>query len=173
MGLDLSVQGLAMRRRRRTFTAEFRAEVALAALIGDKTLPQIANTYGLTITQVSQFRKLAVERLPRLFCEDPMPITTRPLGLELVDRVLAKLTAREREVLEVVTKGLNQREAGELLGISRRTVEVHKRRIMAKLQVNSVSELIRFVLKGDRPRRELESSLTSPEVGMTQDHHRR
>ncbi|NDG19455.1 MAG: DNA-binding response regulator [Betaproteobacteria bacterium] len=84
-----------------------------------------------------------------------------------------KLTVREREVLEVVTKGLNQREAGELLGISRRTVEVHKRRIMAKLQVNSVSELIRFVLKGDRPRRELESSLTSPEVGMTQDHHRR
>ncbi|NDH34336.1 MAG: transposase, partial [Betaproteobacteria bacterium] len=106
MGLDLSVQGLAMRRRRRTFTAEFRAEVALAALKGDKTLPQIASMYGLTTTQVSKFRKLAVERLPRLFCEDPMPITTRPLGLELVDRVLAKLTAREREVLEVVTKGL-------------------------------------------------------------------
>ncbi|NDD95818.1 MAG: LuxR family transcriptional regulator [Betaproteobacteria bacterium] len=53
---------------------------------------------------------------------------------------------REREVLEVVTKGLNQSEAGELLGISRRTVEVHKRRIMAKLHVNSVSELIRFAL---------------------------
>ncbi|NCY08439.1 MAG: LuxR family transcriptional regulator [Betaproteobacteria bacterium] len=84
-----------------------------------------------------------------------------------------KLAVREREVLEVVTKGLNQSEAGELLGISRRTVEVHKRRIMAKLHVNSVSELIRFALKGDRPKRELESSLTSPEVGMTQDHHRR
>ena len=162
-----------MKRIRRTFTAEFRAEVALAALKGDKTLPQIASMYGLTTTQVSEFLKLAVERLPRLFCEDPMPITTRPLGLELEDRVHAKLTVREREVLEVVTKGLNQSEAGELLGISRRTVEVHKRRIMAKLQVNSVSELIRFVLKGDRPKRELESSLTSPEVGMTQDHHRR
>lgn len=173
MGLDLSVQVLAMRRRRRTFTAEFRAEVALAALRGDKTLPQIARIYDLTTTQVSQFRKLAVERLPRLFCEDPMLGKVPSHGLELEDRVHAKLTVREREVLEVVTKGLNQSEAGELLGISRRTVEVHKRRIMAKLQVNSVSELIRFVLKGDRPRRELESSLTSPEVGMTQDHHRR
>ncbi|NCV59687.1 MAG: hypothetical protein EBW47_13040 [Betaproteobacteria bacterium] len=146
-----------MRRRRRTFTAEFRAEVALAALRGDKTLPQIARIYDLTTTQVSQFRKLAVERLPRLFCEDPMLGKVPSHGLELEDRVHAKLTVREREVL----------------GISRRTVEVHKRRIMAKLQVNSVSELIRFVLKGDRPRRELESSLTSPEVGMTQDHHRR
>lgn len=162
-----------MRRRRRTFTAEFRAEVALAALRGDKTLPQIARIYDLTTTQVSQFRKLAVERLPRLFCEDPMLGKVPSHGLELEDRVHVKLTVREREVLEVVTKGLNQSEAGELLGISRRTVEVHKRRIMAKLQVNSVSELIRFVLKGDRPRRELESSLTSPEVGMTQDHHRR
>lgn len=162
-----------MRRRRRTFTAEFRAEVALAALRGDKTLPQIARIYDLTTTQVSQFRKLAVERLPRLFCEDPMLGKVPSHGLELEDRVHAKLTVREREVLEVVTKGLNQSEAGELLGISRRTVEVHKRRIMAKLHVNSVSELIRFALKGDRPKRELESSLTSPEVGMTQDHHRR
>jgi DNA-binding NarL/FixJ family response regulator len=162
-----------MRRRRRTFTAEFRAEVALAALRGDKTLPQIARIYDLTTTQVSQFRKLAVERLPRLFCEDPMLGKVPSHGLELEDRVHVKLTVREREVLEVVTKGLNQSEAGELLGISRRTVEVHKRRIMAKLHVNSVSELIRFALKGDRPKRELESSLTSPEVGMTQDHHRR
>ena len=162
-----------MRRRRRTFTAEFRAEVALAALRGDKTLPQIARIYDLTTTQVSQFRKLAVERLPRLFCEDPMLGKVPSHGLELEDRVHAKLTVREREVLEVVTKGLNQSEAGELLGISRRTVEVHKRRIMAKLHVNSVSELIRFALKGDRPKRELESSLPSPEVGMTQDHHRR
>ena len=136
-------------------TAEFRAKVALAALKGDKTLPQIASMYGLTTTQVSKFRKLAVERLPRLFCEDPMPITTRPIGLELVDRVHAKLTAREREVLEVITKGFSHREAGELLGISPRTIEVHKSRIMAKLHVSSVAELIRFVLRGDRPRREL------------------
>ncbi|NDG83357.1 MAG: transposase [Betaproteobacteria bacterium] len=108
MGLDLSVQVLAMRRRRRTFTAEFRAEVALAALRGDKTLPQIARIYDLTTTQVSQFRKLAVERLPRLFCEDPMLGKVPSHGLELEDRVHAKLTVREREVLEVVTKGLNQ-----------------------------------------------------------------
>ncbi|NBT01240.1 MAG: DNA-binding response regulator [Betaproteobacteria bacterium] len=35
-------------------------------------------------------------------------------------------------------------------------VEVHKRRIMGKLNVDSVAELIRFVLKGDRPKRELQ-----------------
>ncbi|NBT99991.1 MAG: hypothetical protein EBT59_12900 [Betaproteobacteria bacterium] len=41
------------------------------------------------------------------------------------------------------------------MSISSRTVEVHNRRIMAKLHVSSVPELIRLVLKGDRPKREL------------------
>lgn len=144
-----------MKRIRRTFTAEFRAEVALAALKGDKTLPQIASMYGLTTTQVSKFRQRAVQRMPNLFLEERTPKNASLFKYPLDDRVYAGLTPREQEVLEIVVRGLNQREAGELLGISPRTVEVHKRRIMAKLHVSSVAELIRFVLRGDRPKQEL------------------
>jgi RNA polymerase sigma factor (sigma-70 family) len=69
---------------------------------------------------------------------------------------LAALTAREREVLEQAALGLHAKEIARALGISPRTVEVHKTRIMAKLGVRNVAELVRFALaagSGERPRR--------------------
>ena len=59
---------------------------------------------------------------------------------------LAALTAREREVLAQAALGLHAKEIGTVLGISPRTVEVHKTRIMAKLGVRNVAELVRFAL---------------------------
>lgn len=59
---------------------------------------------------------------------------------------LSKLTAREREVMEQAARGLHAKEIGANLGISSRTVEVHKTRLMAKLGVRNVAELVRFTL---------------------------
>lgn len=59
---------------------------------------------------------------------------------------LASLTPREREVLEQVARGLHAREVGEALGISARTVEVHKTRIMAKLGARNAVELVRLAM---------------------------
>jgi FixJ family two-component response regulator len=59
---------------------------------------------------------------------------------------LALLTARERDVLEQAAKGLHAKEIAARLGISPRTVEVHKTRIMEKLGVRNVAELVRFAL---------------------------
>lgn len=64
---------------------------------------------------------------------------------------LALLTAREREVLEQAVKGLHAKEIARALGISARTVEVHKTRLMAKLGVRNVAELVRFAIAGDAP----------------------
>ncbi|NDA73679.1 MAG: DNA-binding response regulator, partial [Betaproteobacteria bacterium] len=69
-------------------------------------------------------------------------------------RLQEALTPREREVLEAVAKGLNHREIAAELGISPRTVEVHKARIMTKFEVRSVAELLRLVLRGDRPKQQ-------------------
>ena len=60
---------------------------------------------------------------------------------------LSVLTARERQVMDLVAKGCHYREIAETLGISPRTVEVHKARVMEKLQVQSVPELVRIVLR--------------------------
>lgn len=60
--------------------------------------------------------------------------------------LLAKLTPRESEVMELVVAGRHNKEIAETLGISVRTVEVHKARIMAKLGVDGVSGLVRLSL---------------------------
>jgi FixJ family two-component response regulator len=62
----------------------------------------------------------------------------------------ARLTAREHEVLEQAAKGLHAKEIAAALGISVRTVEVHKTRIMEKLEVRNIGELVRFALAAER-----------------------
>lgn len=62
------------------------------------------------------------------------------------DSKLANLTRREREVLELVGKGLHAKEIAASLRISPRTVEVHKARLMSKLEARNVAELVRYAL---------------------------
>ena len=59
---------------------------------------------------------------------------------------LGRLTARERQVLEHAALGLHAKEIAAALGISPRTVEVHKNRVMEKLGVRNVAELVRFAI---------------------------
>ena len=56
------------------------------------------------------------------------------------------LTRREREVLEQITAGASNKEAGRQLGISPRTIEDHRANIMKKVGVKNAAELIRRVL---------------------------
>jgi DNA-binding NarL/FixJ family response regulator len=60
---------------------------------------------------------------------------------------VASLTNREREVLLLVAEGLTNREIGDRLEISPRTVETHRERVMGKLRIRSVAGLTRFVVE--------------------------
>lgn len=57
------------------------------------------------------------------------------------------LTPREKQVLLEVAAGRTSREIGERLGISPRTVETHRERVMTKLRVRTIAGLTRFVLE--------------------------
>ncbi len=57
------------------------------------------------------------------------------------------LTAREIDVLEQIVGGASNKEAGRLLGISPRTIEVHRARIMEKLKARNTAELVRLVYR--------------------------
>ena len=59
-----------MRRPRRTFSPEFRAKVALAALKGDKTVAELAEQFELHPNQIIQFRQHAVENMAGLFAKE-------------------------------------------------------------------------------------------------------
>jgi RNA polymerase sigma factor (sigma-70 family) len=67
--------------------------------------------------------------------------------------LLATLTPREREVMEMIVAGRHNRDIADEMGISTRTVEVHKARVMQKLKVDSIAQLVRLSLgvgNGDR-----------------------
>ena len=65
--------------------------------------------------------------------------------IDAIQRRIQTLTPREREVLELVAKGLLNKQIAAELGAAERTVKVHRGRVMEKMQVQSVAELVRAV----------------------------
>ena len=62
---------------------------------------------------------------------------------------LETLTPREREVLDLMTQGKQNKAIAQDLGVSPRTVEIHRARVMEKMNAQSVAELVRMMLDLD------------------------
>lgn len=63
------------------------------------------------------------------------------------ERVADLLTAREREVLQLVAEGHTNNDMADIMSISVKTVEKHRANVMSKLQVNDLASLIREAIK--------------------------
>lgn len=68
-------------------------------------------------------------------------------GREVPQQPEQSLTTRQREILQLVVEGRSAKEIGSVLGISARTVEFHKYRMMEILGVHSNAELVRFAIQ--------------------------
>jgi len=66
---------------------------------------------------------------------------------EHVGDAISRLTAREREILQLLAEGLTAKEIAKRLEISVYTVDAHRSRIMRKLQISSIGELVRFAMR--------------------------
>ncbi len=111
-------------------------------------------------TAIDAIRSGALDFIEKPF--DPTNVVARVRGaidtwanLNRDDSILARkfpgrerLTPRERDVLERIARGASNKEAGRELGISPRTVEVHRARIMEKLNAKNAADLMRIVLRG-------------------------
>jgi DNA-binding NarL/FixJ family response regulator len=82
------------------------------------------------------------ERVLRAAGRDAVEGQTR-----LRPRKPALLTSREREVLQLLAEGQANKEVATALGISTKTAETHRARIMAKLEVHSMNELVRYAIR--------------------------
>jgi DNA-binding NarL/FixJ family response regulator len=58
-----------------------------------------------------------------------------------------RLTAREREIVQLLAEGKSSKEVAVSLGISVKTAETHRANIMRKLELHSVSELVRYAVR--------------------------
>ena len=74
--------------------------------------------------------------------------TSRTVNPDQQDAIgLEILSHRERQVLEQVAEGLNNKEIGRLLSLSPKTIARHRERIMNKLNLHSRTELVKFAIK--------------------------
>ncbi len=63
------------------------------------------------------------------------------------DSIESKLSEREKSVMKLLAEGHSNKEVAEILFISPKTVETHRSRIMSKLDLHSVPDLVRYAIK--------------------------
>jgi FixJ family two-component response regulator len=64
-----------------------------------------------------------------------------------VEQRIALLTPRELEVMNWVVQGKSNKMIARILDISSRTVEVHRKKVIDKMQADSVADLVQMILK--------------------------
>ena len=126
------------------------------------SLPVVFITgHGDVPMAVSALKKGAVDFIEKPFSEaDMLRLIEQCLTLERGNRDkrlqeadtvrrLEHLTQREREVLGLIIIGKLNKQIADVLGISIKTVEVHRARVMEKMGVNSLAELVQHVVTVD------------------------
>lgn len=125
------------------------------------TLPVIFITgHGDVPMAVSALKKGAVDFIEKPFGDqDMLRLIVQCLELDRSNRArqleaaaaaqrLAGLTEREAEVMDLILAGRLNKQIADVLNISIKTVEVHRGRIMDKMQVRTVAELVQTVMRG-------------------------
>ena len=88
--------------------------------------------------------ELLLDRVQRALSEGVKAREAR-LGQEAIKDRMARLTPRERQVLEQVIAGDTNKGVARQLGISEKTVELHRSRVMEKMQAGSLAALVKMV----------------------------
>jgi len=107
----------------------------------------LAQSVALASQCIQEVRSLC--QGPRLQVPATLPQTK---GLDVKDCApgevgARRLSPRERSVLQLLADGKNNKEVGVLLGISARTAEAYRARLMNKVEIHSLAHLVRFAVR--------------------------
>ena len=133
-------------------------------IIGRADVPVIFITgYGDVPTTVRAMKAGAIEFLTKPFCGDVLlnaigqaiersrNALAHEAGLRALQDCYASLTPRERQTMALVVSGLLNKQIAARLGISEITVKAHRGRVMRKMRVDSLAELVRVAAALDVP----------------------
>jgi DNA-binding NarL/FixJ family response regulator len=81
------------------------------------------------------------------FARRTQPVDDRRAGLRRAAGGSKRLTPRQREVLQLLTEGKSNKEIGAALGMTTKTAETHRAHILARLELHSMSELVRYAIR--------------------------
>ena len=96
--------------------------------------------------------QLLLDRIRQALEQDRLDREARALETDVARRV-SRLTQREGEVMNLIVAGKANKEVAAELGLSPKTVEVHRAHVMEKMQVASLADLVRIALIASNPRR--------------------
>jgi two-component system response regulator FixJ len=89
-----------------------------------------------------------IDRVQRALARD-QELRTQLAEREKIRERLASLTPREREILDLVTEGKANKVMAAQLGVSQRTVEIHRAHLMEKMHAASLAQLVRMTMAAD------------------------
>jgi transposase len=79
--------------KRRRFSAEYKARVALEALVGDQTLSELAQKHGVHPNMIAAWKRQAKESLPEIFAKGPSPTAAdKDAEIKRLHEKIGKLT---------------------------------------------------------------------------------
>lgn len=134
---DLKVIALSMHSDRRYILGMFQAGAA-GFLLKDCAFQELASA----IDTVAANKPYLSPSIARTVLDDFVrgPASSRPSAPDV-------LTAREREVLQLLAEGWSTKKIASHLHVSAKTVETHRRRIMEKLGLNGIAELTKYAIR--------------------------
>ncbi|MHC4663002.1 MAG: response regulator [Planctomycetota bacterium] len=97
------------------------------------------------VSAIKEINKNQIYVSPRIASMLIDDFLKRPVALDSGEYVI--LSQRELEILQVLAEGKSSKEIALLLGISQKTVDAHRRKIMEKLSFNSIAELIKYAIR--------------------------
>jgi two-component system, LuxR family, response regulator FixJ len=120
---------------------------------GDVPLAVQAMQKGAVTFLEKPFQAEALEQaLHKAFTAVPEAAAAEPVPTDAqneFEKRLTRLTVREREVLQLVLDGRLNKTIADMLGISIKTVELHRSRVMTKMEAQSLTHLVKMVARGE------------------------
>lgn len=136
---------------RKTVNAGFRTRVVVLTMLEDPSTALQAQEAGAAgyVLKDNTFEELvmAVRTVAAGGTFVTPSIQAKLRGLQPRGRAAALLSRREREVIKLIALGHSSKEIGRLMGISPRTVDTYRSRLMGKLGLHTLADVVRYAVR--------------------------